>query len=1025
MDLVGREAELAALRADLRDVTSGTGRVVMVSGDPGIGKSTLVDAFRVDALAAGATWLWGAAWEDLGAPAYWPWTQVVRSASRIAAEEVAARTGELGALWPTDSTERVPEQFVLYDAVADLLAALSEQAPVVVVLEDLHAAGVATARLLEFVARFNRHVPVLLIGTYRPAEVAADGELSAIIARLEETGTSLAPAPLPGPEIAAVLEAAGVHPDARLVSNVADRTQGNPLFVTHVARRLAAGATIGDTGLPLGLRSALRRQAERATSTSDVPEALDAASVLGVDLTVEILSTVLGATASQVQPALDAAVAAGLLSAESADLDRYEFTHTVVREALYDGINPSRRAQLHLSTAQALAAAGAGPDRLGHHFASAWPAGGAAEAAELSRLAADRATAAHAHAEAVALYQQALTARGRIPGAEPAARCALLLELTAARFRAGRTAEAHATARLAGDLAASIGDVELISRAALLVASHLPFNAIDHDAISALRNADEQSAGVVSATRVAVLARLAGVTAPLDRAEAAAIAGRAEEVATALSADVAESDRNASLTAALCAQLEVAWGRHDPANARETARRLADAAVGSADEATAAIWDLVFSLELGDTAAAESAVHSIEKLASRERQPQLRHLAISRRAMLTILRGDLRQGLLLAHEAKAVAAGADLPDGDAVLWGQLFAVWTQSGLDDDEAASMERIATDLAASSPFEAAHAAAVVQMLGARGEVAEARALFGRLMTSLDSLERDLLYAWTLSVLSEDAGLLGDTDAAAILYERLLPFADRFVVAAGGVACVGSASHQLGKLAGLLGWTETAREHLAAAVEAHRTAECSALVTASERALAELSPIAAAFSQVGQVITARYGQDAVQLPASLGLRYLSVLAANPGVPMNATRLVAISSDAGATRGVENAVTGQVRPADEVIDKAALASYRARLADIEAEREEAASWNDRGRSARLEEERSFLLDELSRAVGLGGRTRRFADEAERARVNVTRAIRSAIRKIETQAPELGAHLDRCVTTGGQCLYDPGLEPSS
>lgn len=1021
MDPVGRDTELAALRAALDDVSTGVGRVVLISGDPGIGKSTVVDAFRPDALAAGATWLWGAAWEDLGAPAYWPWIQVLRTATRIS-PAAAAREADLGPLGPATPSVSPPEQFALYDAVADLLAAMSRQAPVVVVLEDLHAAGVATARLLEFVARFDRNVPVLLIGTYRSAEVAADPELQTILARLEDSATALTPPPLAEHEIARILVAGGVTAEPGLVREVAERTQGNPLFVAHIARRLAAGGTTADAGLPLGLRNALRRRAERVTAGTnvpDVPEVLDAAAVLGVDLDTDVLAGVLDATPLQVRAVLDAAVAAGLLRAGRVEPHRYEFAHAVVREALHDGITAARRAELHLRTGHALAAAGGGPARLAHHFSAAWPAGGAAEAAEQCRLAGETATAAHAHAEAVASFRDALTALGRMPAAEPRERCALLIALAAARFRAGRTAEGQNTARLALDVAQTIADVEMVGRAALLVVSNLPFNAVDHNAIAILRGAEEYWAGRASATRAVLLSRLAGLTAPVDLVDASAIAARAEEVAASLGSEVSRRERSAALTAALNAQLEVAWGRHDPSDARVIARRLVDIADEPAAEAAAAIWDAVFSLELGETSAAEDAVRSLEHLAARERQPALRHLALSRRAALTILLGDFERGVRLVHEARAVAADADLPDGDAVSWGQLFAVWKLAGLDEADADLMERIATELAENSPYAAAHAAAVVLMRVARGDVTGGRQLFVHTMLSLDSLPHDLLWPWTITLLGEGAVALGDHDAGLVLYDRLLSFADRFVVAAGAVVCIGSASQQLGKLARLLGRDETARQHFSAALRAHQEAGCAALAAASERALAELTPAAAAFEADGQVITVRYAQEVARLPVTLGLRYLALLAASPGTDIEATRLVALGS-AGSTSGQGgDAPENPVLSADVLLDKTALTSYRSRLADLDAELDEAAAWNDHGRTAKLEEERDFLLAELSRSVGLGGRPRRFTDEFERARVNVTRAIRSAIRRIDAQTPALSAHLDRCVTTGGRCRYDP------
>lgn len=1017
MDPVGRDAELAALRGALDDVVHGVGRLVLVAGDAGIGKSTLVDAFRRYATAAGATWLWGASWEDGGAPSYWPWVQVLRAAARASREEVTAQRDGLGPLGPAGPGAPAPDQFVLYDAVADLLVTMAERAPVVVVLEDLHAAGPATVQLLEFVARIGRHARLLLLGTYRPAEVAADADLSTIITRLESGGTMLAPGPLSEAEITTVLEAHRVTSPG-LVKAVRERTQGNPLFVSHVARRLAAGGSPADAGLPFGLRNALRRQAAAAAGTSTVPDALDAAAVLGPDVQLDVLGVVLGARPEQVRSVIDAATAAGLLRTDPMVPGRYLFTHALVREALHDGIPPAKLADLHLRTGHALAAAGAGPDRLAHHFLAAWPAGGAVEAAGLCRRVADLATAAHAHAEAATALENALISHGRIPAASTRERCDLLVRMAAAQFSAGRTASARRTASMAVALADSLGDADLLGRAALQSASHLPFNSVDHEVIDVLRRAEERWEGRASPRRVAILSRLAGVTAPVDREAALATADRAEEVALALGAAVPEPDRATALFAALTAQLEVTWGQHEPATALATARRLAEVAVDPADEAAAAIWITVFGLELGDLATAESAVQSLERIAQRERQPSLRHLALSRRATLATLRGDHAEGLRLLHEARSVARRAGLPDADAVAWGQLFAVWRCADLSEDDATLMERVARDLAEGLPFPVAHDAAVVQMLAARGDIESARQRFRRLMPAVGTLPHDLLYCWTVALLAEDAVLLEDADAAAVLYNALLPLADRFVVAAGAVVCLGSTSHPLGRLASLLGKPDEARAHLETAVRAHRLAECVALLAASQSALAELSAAAVVLEPDGPVVTVRYRAEVAQLPRSLGLGYLAMLVANPGKDVPAARLVTLAP--GAAEGVVGCeVATSTRASAEVLDRAALASYRARLAAIDAELDEARGWNDAGRIDRLESEREFLLAELSGALGIGGRQRRFADEVERARVNVTRAIRSAIRKLGAQAPNLAAHLDAAVTTGKRCRYDP------
>lgn len=205
---------------------------------------------------------------------------------------------------------------------------------------------------------------------------------------------------------------------------------------------------------------------------------------------------------------------------------------------------------------------------------------------------------------------------------------------------------------------------------------------------------------------------------------------------------------------------------------------------------------------------------------------------------------------------------------------------------------MERVARDLAETSPFPLAHDAAVVQMDAARGEIELAGERFRRLMRAAGTLAHDPLYCWTLALLAEDAVLLEDADAATVLYDALLPLAGRFVVGAGAVTCLGSTSHFLGRLAALLGKPDEARAHLETAVAAHRTAGCVALLAASESALTELSSVAVVLESVGPVVTARYGAEVARLPRSLGLAYLTILVANPCKDVPAARLVALATN-------------------------------------------------------------------------------------------------------------------------------------
>ncbi len=181
------------------------------------------------------------------------------------------------------------------------------------------------------------------------------------------------------------------------------------------------------------------------------------------------------------------------------------------------------------------------------------------------------------------------------------------------------------------------------------------------------------------------------------------------------------------------------------------------------------------------------------------------------------------------------------------------------------------------------------------------------------------------------------------------------------------------------------------------------------------------------GAVWTVRRDDTVVRLPGSRGLTYLAELVRNPGRDISAGQLAALANYDGAAQAPafdDGLASHTWSPAEPALDEQARAAYKQRLRDLQQDIDEAAGWHDTGRLSRLEAERDFLLHELASSVGLGGRTRRFSSDAEKARVNVTRAVRSAITKIATQAPDLGAHLDAAISTGYSCRYDPSTTTS-
>ena len=241
---VGRARELAVLSAAWRQAATGDARLALVSGEPGIGKTELARAFARVARDDGALVLWGSAWEDGGAPPYWPWVQVLRSYARQAGaaltDAAGAQAGVLGQLLPelgSGPAVSGPEaRLTLFEAVCTVLDQASRAVPVAVILDDLHAAGRPSALLLRFAAAapLSR---VLLLATYRAAEVALDPEVSDVIAALESVSAPLILSGLRVEDVGRMLPGVG----ADVLAVVQRRSEGNPLFVSQVARLLEPG----------------------------------------------------------------------------------------------------------------------------------------------------------------------------------------------------------------------------------------------------------------------------------------------------------------------------------------------------------------------------------------------------------------------------------------------------------------------------------------------------------------------------------------------------------------------------------------------------------------------------------------------------------------------------------------------------------------------------------------------------------------------------------------------------------------
>ena len=1045
--VVGRERLLSMLDSEFSRALDGRGRLVTVCGEPGIGKTTLAETFARRVRERGAAVLWGSAWESGGTAAYWPWLQVLRSAQREFGVDVPDLEPASGAPGPgpVDADAAEQRRLAQFEVVGECLERLAAMRPTVIVLEDVHAFGVASARMLHYVATQSRPSRALFVATYRDVEarlsIAGD-----VIEALAASGTAVVVPALTRDQIG---QLAGSLDDP-LLDAVAARTEGNPLFVTEVVRFLAqSGGPVSGVPLPAGLRQAMRARLRRLWEVGgpSCADALAVAAVLGDDVNPAVVAAVLGLSLDSVLDAVTAAVRAGLLLESARPPLRYRFAHDLLRDTAYAELTPLRRAQLHLLVGQVLARwedHDESQPRIAHHLLRAIPAAAevAEQAVQHAAAAGDQAISALAYEDAARWYADAIAALDHAPAVPGARRCDLLLRCGAALLAAGQISAAAPALEKATALARHAADALLFGRAALLRTEHLDFNAVDRPAIALLSEAAEVLAGTGDATEARVLARLAVALRHAPAGAAQDAAGRAVEIAR-------RSGDSAALATALSAQLYDRWGRHDPRTALAAVDEIATLAEAVGDTELAAeafLWRVAFRLETGDRAGAERAVAALADLAQDSRRPLLRVYALSRQSTLAAISGRFADAIQLANDAWRVAADGGLPDADAVLWGQLFTVWQHTGLATDDEQRMEHIVRHLAAHSPLPQAHAAPLVLVELAHGQGVEAAARFESLLSDIDSLPQNMVYVWTLVMLTSACVAMNAKQHAQLIYDALAPYADRICVAAGAVTCAGAVAHYLGQLDALGGRLDRADRHLADAVERHRRLGAPPMLARSllareavlerragpgdaqrareagdeARAIAsrlgmtkiatERRPHPVELVRDGEVWTVRGGGHAVQLADSLGLRYLDILVHNPAAEISALDLVRLVS--GAPRVAE-------APRQDRIDAQARTAYRARLTELDAELAEAREWNDPERAERLAAERDFLIRELTAAYGLGGRARPLGSELERARVNVTRAIRSAIRKLATHAPELASKLDAAVQTGTHCRYTP------
>ena len=842
---VGRERELDEMRSLLEDALRGQGRLLLLTGDPGIGKTRTAEQLATYARVRGAHVHWGRCHESEGAPPYWPWSEAIRSYVRDAdpvglrwqlgsraadvaqvVPELAERLGDLG-----EPPAMEPEQarFRLFDSIAGFLGGASQSRPLVLVLDDLHWADEPSLLLLSFVARRLADTGLLIVGTYRDIELGRHHPLAETLADLGavEGARRIALHGLAPEGIASFIElTAGVdRPPPDLAEAIRDQTGGNPFFIGEVVRLMAAEGRLGEdqarreVAIPQGVREVVGRRLDRLPEQAN--DVLRLAAVCGREFDLEVLERVSRHPPETVSGALAAATGARLI-AESREMPgRYSFAHALVGETLHAEVPAARRAVIHREIGEAIEALY--PDevdeRLGHiahHYLEAGRAVDTERAVDYASRAAARAAERLAHEDAANLYARALEALELDGAGQPERRLELLLDLGLAQRRAARAREARATLERAAALARRLDRPEELARAVLGICLLAEAGVLDEPLIALLEEALAAVGEGDSPLRSQLLGGLAAQLYWVDPA------GRSDELGIEALEMARRLDDPEALALALVrrqftggiAPDETERRMRESSEMHELAKRRGDLEL----EVRAHVYRLRDRLEIGDIRGVDADLAAYERLAAELRQPQfLWHIPLLR-GMRALIDGRFDDAESLAQEALAGGERAQEPVS-AMFYAIQDSQLRRLRARPEDVRRLEQslpVLGDLVERYPAIPAWRCSLAATQAVLGHVGEARAVFEPLAANdFGDLPRDSQWAISLGLLAETAAFLGDAPRAERLYQLLLPLDGLVIVGGRAAVSQGPIARVLGVVAAATGRTREAVRHIGEALE------------------------------------------------------------------------------------------------------------------------------------------------------------------------------------------------------------------